>query len=338
LTPEQLARSGSEHGEQMALFAHFAAERRAGGRYLETETMFAVPNGREARYTRSCEAKSRRRQGGRVRYIFAGRTRRLSWQLGIERDVCHFGMFDQDTAERSKRAAQPRIDPVAAPHPAPAFSFRGTLRPHSLKAESQLTVDASNRCKPGGFKMPTSTPWGPSQYKKNYGRGINFYGTASHGGFKVSTKLNTQMPEVLRYADGWYEEDNDWARVAVAYPDRFTAAEFAEARLTLRESAPEAYEAHFGEILQPGESRVRDEQVFAALNKDNQVVVSATTVKDDPATVIVMTTTGGVRREPEWAAARYFKVPTSEYERRMCQHFVVDLVRHPEVSKAEVRW
>ena len=44
ITPEQLARSGSEHGEQAALFCYFNNER-LEGRYLETKWLFAIPNG-----------------------------------------------------------------------------------------------------------------------------------------------------------------------------------------------------------------------------------------------------------------------------------------------------
>lgn len=57
--------------------------------------------------------------------------------------------------------------------------------------------------------MATSTPWGPSQYQEKICRGINLYSTASHGGYKVSKKLNLQIPEIFRRLDGWYEEDCD---------------------------------------------------------------------------------------------------------------------------------
>jgi hypothetical protein len=59
--------------------------------------------------------------------------------------------------------------------------------------------------------MPTSTPWGTAQDSEKICRGINFYSTASHGGYKISDKLNKEIPEVFRNNDGWYEEDCEWS-------------------------------------------------------------------------------------------------------------------------------
>ena len=73
-----------------------------------------------------------------------------------------------------------------------------------------------------------NTPWGASNYHEKYGPGITFYGTASHGGFKVSDKMNAQVPQFLKDAGfngqperGWYEEDCDWAILALVFPDAF---------------------------------------------------------------------------------------------------------------------
>lgn len=44
MTPEQCAKSGSEDGEQTAVFC-WAAEQIASGRFPELEWMFSVPNG-----------------------------------------------------------------------------------------------------------------------------------------------------------------------------------------------------------------------------------------------------------------------------------------------------
>jgi hypothetical protein len=82
--------------------------------------------------------------------------------------------------------------------------------------------------------MPTSTPWGIAQTSTAYGRGVIEYKTARHGGFHVSPALNRTMPDHLRIEDGWYEEDADWARVALAFPDRFNAHDLEAARRSLR--------------------------------------------------------------------------------------------------------
>jgi len=55
--------------------------------------------------------------------------------------------------------------------------------------------------------MSTSTPWGASQQRLKLGTGINMYSTASHGGIKVSEKLNRSIPAQFREESGWYEED-----------------------------------------------------------------------------------------------------------------------------------
>lgn len=66
------------------------------------------------------------------------------------------------------------------------------------------------------------TPWGPAQHSTEYGDGIIKYGTAGHGGIKVPDELNQKIPSALRVKDGWYEEDCDWAIVAVSFPGYFT--------------------------------------------------------------------------------------------------------------------
>ena len=76
------------------------------------------------------------------------------------------------------------------------------------------------------------TPWGWAQTSTDYGRGLTFYSTVSHGGFKVSAKLLERIPEYMqtadRYADGtkgWFEEDAAWSLVAVCLPEFFTVEE-----------------------------------------------------------------------------------------------------------------
>lgn len=65
------------------------------------------------------------------------------------------------------------------------------------------------------------TPWGTSDYKHVYNRDIVFYGTPSHGGFRVSSKLNAVIPENVRQSNGWYEEDVAWCVVVKVFPMAF---------------------------------------------------------------------------------------------------------------------
>jgi len=71
------------------------------------------------------------------------------------------------------------------------------------------------------------TPWGATQDTKQVAPGITRIDTASHGGYHLSAERLADMPEQLRrftpYAgEGWYEEDCDWAIVALAFPQHFS--------------------------------------------------------------------------------------------------------------------
>jgi hypothetical protein len=65
------------------------------------------------------------------------------------------------------------------------------------------------------------TPWGKVQIKTKITRGINFYSTAGHGGFKVSKTWLSKMPKHLVNEDGWYEKDCEWCKVVLAFPELF---------------------------------------------------------------------------------------------------------------------
>jgi hypothetical protein len=91
--------------------------------------------------------------------------------------------------------------------------------------------------------------------------GIRSVSTASHGGIKLSAERNAQMPDYMRNEDGWYEEDSEWAKVAVVFPDAF-GADVVTAYGTLRNWEPDAYEKFTGQALKPGDSYIRDQQMF----------------------------------------------------------------------------
>jgi hypothetical protein len=126
------------------------------------------------------------------------------------------------------------------------------------------------------------TPWGKSQHSKQYGKGITFYGTAGHGGFKVSAALNQQIPDYMRAADGyadgnagWYEEDCAWSLVVTIFPERFEETTVISAKETLRNTYPAQYERFYGVTLKPGESHNRDSEVFHAEHANDYLVLSA---------------------------------------------------------------
>ncbi len=186
------------------------------------------------------------------------------------------------------------------------------------------------------------TPWGESQLTTHYDTGIVFYSTASHGGFKLDRARNAQVPNYLRRAGGWYEEDCDWAIVALIFPIAIlkhdgekTPNTLDSARKSLLNWHPE-YERFYGVELQPGESFIRDQRQFALDHANDWVGISA--VGDWHAStpkgmVHVTASLGGDRTPP--CQCRYFLVPADEYKTRPpCGGFVVDPTRHREVARA----
>ena len=102
-----------------------------------------------------------------------------------------------------------------------------------------------------------------------------FHSTAGHGGFHLSATRNRKIDPMLRSAGGWYEEDAEWAIVAITFPRLFTAPERRHAEQTIKDSWPNAWEAIFRTILGPGESREKDRRAFEEAHADDWIVVSA---------------------------------------------------------------
>lgn len=122
--------------------------------------------------------------------------------------------------------------------------------------------------------MGTSTPWGVADSSRCIARGIMEYGTPSHGGFHLSKSRQAQMPAALRLDHGWYEEDCDYARVVLGFPQFFSGEEIAGAMGTVRNWFPDAFEAFTGRTLAPGESHVKDDRDWKAANADKYQVLA----------------------------------------------------------------
>lgn len=69
------------------------------------------------------------------------------------------------------------------------------------------------------------TPWGYADSEKEIGGGIISVSTPSHGGLFVPPLVFNTMPAELKcnvYGEGtWFEEDCEWALVALAFPQYF---------------------------------------------------------------------------------------------------------------------
>jgi len=139
------------------------------------------------------------------------------------------------------------------------------------------------------------------------------------------------MPDYLRLEGGWYEEDCDWARVVVAFPERFRGEQVTAADETLKNWAPAAWETHFRRALVEGESYIRDKELFQERTKTEWVVISAVGDWHDgvPASMVGVWARLGGSRSPH-ALERRFLVPSEEYDLAGRFGFVVDVERHQD--------
>ena len=196
------------------------------------------------------------------------------------------------------------------------------------------------------------SPWGTVDYVSRRAVGITNVGTASHGGVKLSPGRNREVHEVWRRPGGWYEEDCEWAIVAVTFPECYSPEHAATARTTARNWFPDEYEVVTGERIQPGESYVRDEQIFNAEHAGDWVTTAAIALEEPGAVDRIVRddgVTGGfrlVRGEQKmvkvWARiggrsatgpeTRAFLVPADDYATRSRFGFVVDPDKYPEIA------
>ena len=87
------------------------------------------------------------------------------------------------------------------------------------------------------MSIPKSSPWGPVQHHHVIAEGIVRVHCAGHGGIILSETRFAQMPACFRntFAGGRaYEEDCDWACVAVVFPEHFSSGNVESAFHTLR--------------------------------------------------------------------------------------------------------
>lgn len=103
-------------------------------------------------------------------------------------------------------------------------------------------------------RMSANTPWGGSQMAVIYAEGIVAHSTAGHGGVHLSPERNAKVHPALRNEVPWYEEDAEWAIVAISFPDIFTTYERSMADKTIRNAWPAAWEEIYGRSLAEGES------------------------------------------------------------------------------------
>jgi len=174
--------------------------------------------------------------------------------------------------------------------------------------------------------MATTTPWGPSQSKTTYARGINFYSTAGHGGIMLSVGMNKRIPEYARNPDRAYEEDIAWAIVVTFLPNYFKQKMRDDAFNALKNWFPEIWEKNYGVALKPGESYVKDKRAEEERNSHNFTV---TTAWGDWQNNVPTGKVGVSAVKRATGERKFFLVEDSEYENRSTMGgFVIDEERH----------
>lgn len=174
------------------------------------------------------------------------------------------------------------------------------------------------------IRTGASTPWGMAQLSRQFADGIVLHSTASHGGFHLDENANATVHALYRNDTEFYEEDCEWAKVAHAFPQLFTAYERRLADRTLRDTYPDAYERVMNVTLKDGQSHIRDRQEFEKRHRNDWVVIAALNSDHKPGFVECIATLGGIRGE---TGERRFLVPGYDYV--IGRHgFVIDPVKY----------
>ena len=83
------------------------------------------------------------------------------------------------------------------------------------------------------------TPWGASDHVEKIAEGIEFVSTPSHGGYRLDAERTLRVLHDFHGPDsglcraGWFEEDCDWAYVALTFPVLFPPEAQEAARRTV---------------------------------------------------------------------------------------------------------
>lgn len=186
-----------------------------------------------------------------------------------------------------------------------------------------------------------SSPWGSIDGISPLGPDACSVSTPSHGGIWVSPEANARIPAAFRAASGWYEEDCDYAIPFAFLGLHNSEAQRENALESLRHWNPDAYEAHTGRKLAPGESRKRDEATFYAENAGRWIVTGAYGdwahwVPDGKVGVGALI--GGHRAPSHFSPApvtKWFLIDKAEYQARGPFGFVIDEARHCEIMPPE---
>lgn len=190
-----------------------------------------------------------------------------------------------------------------------------------------------------------NTPWGRSWTCAEIADGITLVSTAGHGGVKLSPERNALVPEAMRQAGGWYEEDceinfsiwtfpvefAEWSctqNYPTDSPYRDAEASKEKAAEAIRQWFPDQWTAATGEVVTADQSHVIKEREFYASHAGDWLTSAAWGDWHDevPEGMVGVVARVGGRPNPHGMTG-YFLVPEDEYDARGIA-FVIDLERH----------
>jgi hypothetical protein len=201
---------------------------------------------------------------------------------------------------------------------------------------------------PAWQSSKTSTPWGTADSAYVYARGVIRYNTPGHGGFHLSATRDAKVPEPLRASkwnnkEGWYEEDCDWAIVAVTFPELFKSEHVVMAHDRVKSYYPHAYEAAFGIKVKEDESVELQKEAAALKYAKSYIGLAAWGDWHDGVpkgmTGVFAGRGGRLPNGMYPEDQKYFLVPAAEYDDRDNKDlwsplgFVIDTTRHQETTK-----
>jgi hypothetical protein len=130
------------------------------------------------------------------------------------------------------------------------------------------------------------TPWGAADTVRTIADGIKKVSTPSHGGFFVSPERMVDMPAGLAAIQpfagkNWYEEDEDWAIVALAFPEHFSGFELLCAVDTVTRGADPQTRVHEARRWLDGDPKgmevLESAEAYRAQKADLMRITSAST-------------------------------------------------------------
>jgi len=171
-------------------------------------------------------------------------------------------------------------------------------------------------------EVGSTSPWGSIDNVERPAPGIARVTTPSHGGYKLTKERNAAVNPAWRDRGGWYEEDCEWAAVHITFPDVFPDDQ-AVARRVARDWMPDAYEQVTGEKIEPGESYIRDKQIFFDAHADDLITTSAIKSDTHPGMVEVDARIGGAGPYGRGPTER-FLVQADKYDSLRRHGYVID--------------